>query len=328
MADYRDQWWGEVDNAANLLASLLGSFASRAQRDGTYTPVPGSTATRREPGSLRHIEEIIRANRWYTGADKDVIGGLFRGRTSYLTNPSLVIAVARACHAIVGEDFTVDDAQQLILASQRIQLLIADAKAADERIQRSQLALRATTDVVDTSIVLESNDDANTDKRPIAVARPIIHAPRRRRRSRARWIAAAVLISVATLTASGVLTGILPWPWSTTTSGNPDYRIPVPRPTQQELDNDPQHCADRSAVVDTGDKEASGSIRLHECQDSLEISIADLDRDSRCIYADIIWSPQSSERSNDACPVGRIVTQRFPKRTNEYHIELVSTFRP
>lgn len=121
MAGYVDPWWEEVDKAAELLTSFLGNVASRARRHGEYVPLPGSTVTRRTPASLRHIDELIRFNRWYTGADKDMIGGLFQGRLNCLVNPSLVVAVARACHAILGEEFALDDAQPLILASQRIQ---------------------------------------------------------------------------------------------------------------------------------------------------------------------------------------------------------------
>ncbi|MGH3917300.1 MAG: hypothetical protein ACRDTC_28400 [Pseudonocardiaceae bacterium] len=334
VVDFVDKWWVEVEEASQLLTSFLGAMAARASSDGTYTPLPGSVVTRRRPGSLRHIDEVIRLNRWYTGADKDMIGGLFAGKLVYLTNPSLVVAVARACHVITGEELTVDDTHALVAASHRIQVLVAEARAADERLGRAALVVRAHADLVDPNALPSSsteNDGENTVIESRAVfTRRLSRDPHEDSRQRWRWritAAAAASTAVIVLGTAGFVSDVLPWPWGST-DDFPEYRVPVVRPTAQELERGRNQCAKRVTVVDNGNHQASGSVRLNECADTIEFAIADLDRDARCVYIEIIWSAQTKEKSDDACPVGHIVHQQLPKRTKDFTIELVSIYRP
>jgi hypothetical protein len=206
-------------------------------------------------------------------------------------------------------------------------MLITEAKATDERMRRTRPALRAATTVLDIRSVDGIDDGSQAHAFREATGRRRSGPGRNGRRWRLRplWIGAASLIFILVL-AAGVLTGAVPWPQSP--AGNPDYRTSVPRPFPEELERAPDHCANRTAVVDTADGEASGSIRLRECADTIEISIADLDRDSRCVYAEFVWPGQFRERSERACPVGDIVTQRYTKRADDYQIELISTYTP
>ncbi|SDX58965.1 hypothetical protein SAMN05421504_103190 [Amycolatopsis xylanica] len=320
MAGYREPWWAEVDKAAKLMSSYLGTIATRVRQEGTYTPVRGSAVKRRQPGSLRHIDEVIRANGWYYGIDKDLIGGVFTGKTECLTNTPLVVAVARACHEILGEELTLDATVPLLAASQRIQVLVAEAEAADRRAGDAQVIVRGRRAILDGRVVPEPRDSGVLELRAAS--------PRSRRDRRRPWlIAAAVTAAISVLLAAAFMGGVLPWPWSPT-DDNPDYRVLASRPVAAEVDRNPDHCAERTTLVDNGNHQAAGSVRLRECLDAVEIWVADLDRDSRCVYVELVWTEFSRDRSDDACPAGHIVHRRYPRRSGDYRPELVSTYRP
>ncbi|GAB3433180.1 hypothetical protein [Actinophytocola sediminis] len=329
MADDVDQWWVEVQEARQLLTSFLGGLAARARSHGAYTPLPGSTVTRRRPGSLRHLDEVIRRNRWYFGADKDMIGALLGGKLVYLTNPTLVLAVARACCAITGDELTIDDTHALIAASQRITVLVAEAHAADDRLGKAQLVRRADTGLVDPAALSGYSAEDEPTGAVLAHRRLGRRGPSASGRGRRRRgpIVVGAFIVVTVLVAVGLSTDV-PSPSQVSADEVPEYRIPVMRPTAEEIALGRDQCAGRVTVVDNGNREASGSVRLTECADTIEFNVADLDRDSRCIYLEIIWSARSREKSGDACPVGHIIHQQVPKRTKEFTIELVSTYRP
>ncbi|MGQ0777438.1 MAG: hypothetical protein ACT4NY_24015 [Pseudonocardiales bacterium] len=147
-------------------------------------------------------------------------------------------------------------------------------------------------------------------------------APQTPRWSRLQIGLIVFLASVIVLAASFYAVGMLRWRWPD--DNTPELRLQVPRPVPGD-----QPCSERKQVIDTPvDGEASGSIKLRECPDTLEIWIADLDRDSRCIYAEIRWSPEQIHRTKRACPVGSINVEQIPRIKPDYTVELVSIYRP
>ncbi|WP_145831051.1 hypothetical protein [Actinoplanes teichomyceticus] len=132
-----DPWWRDVHHAAQLLASALGAAVTRAGRDGVYTPPPGSPPgrRRRRPASLRHLAEIIHTHRMAPGlsVDKDIVAAVLAGNLRYITDPTAVVAVARAAHHIGGMPFGPDDARRLTVACEHIATLVAAAQDADRR---------------------------------------------------------------------------------------------------------------------------------------------------------------------------------------------------
>lgn len=141
MPDVLPPWWQEVDNAAKLVASQLGAAAAEAARVGTYTPPPGSPTRRRQrrPASLRHIAEVVRAHRLCpgVGVDKDTVAAVLAADLRYINNPALVLAIAKACHVIARTSASPDESEQLTVAVERINRLVEDARAADERTPRA-----------------------------------------------------------------------------------------------------------------------------------------------------------------------------------------------
>lgn len=128
-------WWQEVHRAAQLLASTVGAAAARAGRDGVYTAPPGTPQPRRrrQAGSLRHLAEVIRTERLAPGlsVDKDIVAGVLAGDLRYITDPTAVVAVARAAHQIGGVPFDDTEAQRLTVASQHVAALVEAAREAD-----------------------------------------------------------------------------------------------------------------------------------------------------------------------------------------------------
>jgi hypothetical protein len=138
-------WWIRVQDAAHLLASQLNASVAHAARVGVYSPPPGSSpARRRQPGSLRHLAEVIRSHRWAPGTsvDKDVVAAVLSGDLRRITDPVLVVAVARAGHFIAGVPFADVDADRLVVASTRVAALLDAARQADEQAARAVPALR------------------------------------------------------------------------------------------------------------------------------------------------------------------------------------------
>ncbi|GIE29431.1 hypothetical protein Ait01nite_024760 [Actinoplanes italicus] len=128
-------WWRDAHDAAQLLASRLDAAAGQAGRDGVYTPPPGSPPPRRrrQPGSLRHLAEVIRTHRLTPGVsvDKDIVAKVLAGELRYITDPVLVVGVAKAAHLIAETPFDDDDAQRLSVASTRVAALVEAAEQAD-----------------------------------------------------------------------------------------------------------------------------------------------------------------------------------------------------
>ncbi|MEU4425557.1 hypothetical protein AB0F81_33460 [Actinoplanes sp. NPDC024001] len=159
-------WWRQVEDAAQLVASQLNAAAARAARDGVYHPPPGSPAPRRrrQPGSLRHLAEVIRTHRLAPGAsvDKDDVAAVLAGEPRRVSDPVVVVAVARASHLIAGAPFTDEDAGRLEVASAHVAALVDAARQADERAPRAVPVPRPEQDVAEPEII----DAYFTTRRP------------------------------------------------------------------------------------------------------------------------------------------------------------------
>jgi len=130
-------WWKQVHEAARLLASRLNASVAQAARDGVYTARPGAPAPRRrrQPASLRHLAEVIRTNRLAPGAtvDKDDVAAVLAGDPRAITDPLLVLAVARAAHLIAGVPLDDAEAGRLTVAAAHVSALVDVARKADDR---------------------------------------------------------------------------------------------------------------------------------------------------------------------------------------------------
>ncbi|KUL39594.1 PI-PLC domain-containing protein [Actinoplanes awajinensis] len=139
-------WWSKVQDAAQLLASQLNASVGHAARVGEYTSPPGSPPPRRRrrPASLRHLAEVIRSHRLAPGMsiDKDDVAGVLAGDLRRITDPALVVAVARASHVIAGVPFDELAADRLVVASAHVAALIDAAQQADEQAPRAVPAPR------------------------------------------------------------------------------------------------------------------------------------------------------------------------------------------
>ncbi len=151
MSEPPSPWWKQVDQAAQLLASEVNAAVARAERDGVYTPPPSSPAPkrRRQPGSLRHLAEVIRSERLAPGlsVDKDDVAAVLAGKLRQITDPVLVVAVARAGHLIAGAPFTAADGERLTVACARVAALAEAARQADEQAPRAVPAPIARKDL-------------------------------------------------------------------------------------------------------------------------------------------------------------------------------------
>jgi hypothetical protein len=146
--DTLSPWWTGVQDAARLLASQLNAAVTRAAETGEYTPPPGSPPPRRRrrPASLRHLAEVIRTHRLAPGmsVDKDDIAAVLGGELRAVTNPVLVVAVARATHLVAGEPFGDRDADRLVVACAHVRALIDTARQADEQAARASHSVAIT----------------------------------------------------------------------------------------------------------------------------------------------------------------------------------------
>jgi hypothetical protein len=137
----QEPWWTKVHDAAQLLVSQLDAAVAHAARVGVYTPPPGSPPPRRRrrPASLRHLAEVIRSHRLAPGlsVDKDDVAGVLAGDLRRITDPVLVVAVARASHLIAGTPLADVEADRLVVAGQHVAALIDAARQADERALRA-----------------------------------------------------------------------------------------------------------------------------------------------------------------------------------------------
>ncbi|MBM2620353.1 hypothetical protein JIG36_33065 [Actinoplanes sp. LDG1-06] len=145
-------WWADVHDATQLLTSQLNALVAHAARVGVYTPPPGSPPPRRrrQPASLRHLAEVIRTHRLAPGlsVDKDDVAAVLAGDPSRVTDPALVVAIARAAHLIAGEPFPDGDADRLAVAGTHVSTLLEAARRADERAPSAVPALQVTEPVV------------------------------------------------------------------------------------------------------------------------------------------------------------------------------------
>ncbi|MFG1608037.1 hypothetical protein [Actinoplanes sp. NPDC049265] len=141
-------WWTEVRGAAQLLASQLNAYVTHAAQVGVYTAPPGSPPPRRrrQPASLRHLAEVIRTHRLAPGlsVDKDDVAAVLAGDPQHITDPVLVVAVARASHLIAGEPFDDADVARVKVASAHVSSLVDAARQADENAPSAVPALRPT----------------------------------------------------------------------------------------------------------------------------------------------------------------------------------------
>lgn len=118
----------EADELARELVALLAEATSRARREGVYRPPPGRPRPRRrrQPGSLRHLAEVIRANGLCRGVavDKDIVGAVLAGDPRYLVNPEVVVAVVRACGLIHDVAVTREQTDALVSRCARLAVLM------------------------------------------------------------------------------------------------------------------------------------------------------------------------------------------------------------
>ncbi|WP_305783261.1 hypothetical protein [Symbioplanes lichenis] len=133
----REPWWERVHEAAQLLASQVNAAVARAARDGVYSPPPGAPAPRRRrrPASLRHLAEVIRAHRLAPGmsVDKDDVAAVLAGDPRAVSDPVLVLGVARAAHLIAGVPLGNAEADRLVVAAAHVAALTETAREADGR---------------------------------------------------------------------------------------------------------------------------------------------------------------------------------------------------
>jgi hypothetical protein len=118
----------DVEAAGGLLTCMLAA-AARAARNGVYLPPPGQPQPRRrrQPGSLRHIAEVIRTNRLSPGlsVDKDIVAAVLAGEHRYAVNADVVVAVAKACHLIARTPFPPAEEANLRAASRHLAHLLS-----------------------------------------------------------------------------------------------------------------------------------------------------------------------------------------------------------
>jgi hypothetical protein len=135
LVDVGTPWWQAVDASVQQLVAALTSAAARAarradrRRGGRRRTGPKGHAQ----GVRRQLADVIRARRLAPGVavDHKTVSALFTGHRGLVTNPALVVAVARACAVIAERKLTTKEADRLRAASLRISRLIAEAENAD-----------------------------------------------------------------------------------------------------------------------------------------------------------------------------------------------------
>ncbi|MGW1990366.1 hypothetical protein [Embleya sp. NPDC001921] len=126
--------------AEQHVARLLREAQNRAVAHGAVPePRKGSVKPRR-PGSLRHIAAVVIELRLYDlavsptdGPDHNPIDQALKGRPGRVANVDLVLAVARACHHIAGQEFGDAEARTYTAA----------ARHADALRRRAEIAAKA-----------------------------------------------------------------------------------------------------------------------------------------------------------------------------------------
>ncbi|MGI5241900.1 hypothetical protein [Dactylosporangium sp. CA-139066] len=135
LTDVVTPWWQAVDESVEKLVAALTSAAARAARRAERR-----RGRRRRTGPKGHsqgirrqLADVVRARRLAPGeaVDHKTVSALFAGHRGLVTNPALVVAVARACAIIADRKLTAKEADRLRAASVHIARLIAAAEEAD-----------------------------------------------------------------------------------------------------------------------------------------------------------------------------------------------------
>lgn len=123
--------------AEQHVARLLREAQRRAVEHGAVPQPRKGSAKPRRPGSLRHIAAVITELRLYDlavsptdGPDHNPIDQALKGRPGRVANVDLVLAVARACHHIAGQEFGEAEARTYTEAAQRADALRRRAEMA------------------------------------------------------------------------------------------------------------------------------------------------------------------------------------------------------
>jgi hypothetical protein len=94
---------------------------------------------------------VIRSHRLAPGLsiDKDDVAAVLAGDPRRISDPALVVAVARAGHLIAGRPFSDVDADRLVVAGAHVSALLDAARKADDQAPRVLPALRPEPVVID-----------------------------------------------------------------------------------------------------------------------------------------------------------------------------------
>jgi hypothetical protein len=135
LADVVTPWWQAVDESVQTLVAALTSAAARAARraDRKRGHRRRTGPKGHAQGIRRQLADVIRARRLAPGVavDHKTVSALFTGHRGLVTDPALVVAVARACAVIAERKLTTKEADRLRTASLCIRRLIAEAENAD-----------------------------------------------------------------------------------------------------------------------------------------------------------------------------------------------------
>lgn len=204
--------------AEQHVARLLREAQARAVEHGAVPEPRKGSAKPRRPGSLRHIAAVITELRLYElavsqpdGPDHNPIDQALKGKPSRVANVDLVLAIARACHHIAGQEFGDADARTYTEAVQR----------ADTLRRRAEIAAKQRpSDQGDTAGTDSGTDAASTtdaDSSPDAPASAEPRRPHLRRRT-----AIAALVAVAAASAGITLWASSAWDSDGKASGTAD----------------------------------------------------------------------------------------------------------
>lgn len=215
--------WQEADEAVeSLVAALVAAAARTADHSGRKRPRGRARSQARPKSTRRHIAEVIRAHKLAPGlrVDRNMVAALMIGHRNLVSNPVLVVAVARACAIIAGQKLSAKKAAQMGAASKRVAKLIARAEADTYRLPAPRIETAtvagsvqptpaAQTPAVPTpavpTLVGATPAEVRTPqrRRPHPGRKPRAHRKLRARRRQARrwWMAAAAALLLLCATA-------------------------------------------------------------------------------------------------------------------------------
>jgi hypothetical protein len=128
--------WQEADDAVRSLVATLTAEAARTADRGVGKRPRGRTRSKHRPKSTRHqIAEVVHDHGLAPGlrVDRNMVAALFLGHRDLVTNPVLVVAVARACGIIAGRKLSAKKAARIRAGSVHVAELIARAEAEPRR---------------------------------------------------------------------------------------------------------------------------------------------------------------------------------------------------